>query len=300
MNLQAIAQKGRSAFEKGTKTTHQRVVCAGLLVGLGYFPVWVSSLVTSSFLGTSDLFLVPALAYLGFQGLWKQRQALNLQMADPEDRFLGYMLIFVAVVMFPFCRFDTWSQAIIWVLALAGIAISTWGMDFFKDHPLQNVLIGISAYPNFAFVTQEVGRVASPFNLLENLMAQAGGAALNLIGHTATIKGNYIFLANGGVEVLPACNGFDMAVTVATFGVVMGLFMKQPPMKTIAIAATGYILGLIFNVPRIVVLTFASVYWGKSSFDFWHGPIGGQIFSSILLTIFYYLAMWVMNQAKNP
>jgi exosortase/archaeosortase family protein len=300
MNFQAIAQKGRNAFEKGTKTTHQRIICAGLLVGLGYFPVWVYSLVKSSFIGTSDLFLVPALAYLGFQGLWQQRHTLDQQAAGPEDRFLGYMLVFTAVVAFPFCRFETWSQAVIWAIALLGIAISTWGLDFLKAYPLQCGLIGVSAYPNFAFVTQEVGRVVSPHNFLENLMAQSGGMMLGLIGHPATIKGNYIYLASGGgVEVLPACNGFDMAVTVATFGLVMGLFMKQPLTKAIAIAVAGYVLGLLFNVPRIVVLTFASVYWGKPSFDFWHGPIGGQIFSSILLTIFYYVAMGVMNSSNR-
>lgn len=30
-------------------------------------------------------------------------------------------------------------------------------------------------------------------------------------------------------------------------------------------------LALVFNIPRIMLLTLASVYWGKERFNFWHG-----------------------------
>jgi exosortase/archaeosortase family protein len=301
MNIQAIGEKGRIALQKSIKTPHRRVICCGLLVGLAYFPVWLSSLISNALNeGTSDLFLVPGMAYLGFQGVWQQRQILDQQTASPEDRFLGYLLIFAAVLAFPFCRFDTWSQAVVWVLALAGIACSTWGLGFLKDYPLQCGLIIIGTYPNFVFVAEEFGRVALAHNALENWMAQAGGTALVWLGHHATVKENYIFLANGGVEVKSACNGLDMAVTVAAFGFLMSLFMKQPMARTIAIGIMGLLLGLLFNVPRIMVMTFASVYWGKASFEFWHGSIGGQIFSTILLTVFYYIAMALMKPPKQP
>ena len=41
----------------------------------------------------------------------------------------------------------------------------------------------------------------------------------------------------------------------------------------------GIVLALAFNVPRIVLMTLAVVYWGKDAFEFWHGAWGGQIFS---------------------
>ncbi|HEY9880475.1 MAG TPA: archaeosortase/exosortase family protein, partial [Leptolyngbyaceae cyanobacterium] len=77
---------------------------------------------------------------------------------------------------------------------------------------------------------------------------------------------------------------------------IMGLFYKQRWYNTLAIMTMGIILALIFNIPRIMLLAIASVYWGKDAFKFWHGPWGGQIFASVLFTVFYYAVMALINR----
>ena len=53
----------------------------------------------------------------------------------------------------------------------------------------------------------------------------------------------------------------------------------------------GIVLALAFNVPRIVLMTLAVVYWGKDAFEFWYGAWGGQIFSAIVMTTYYQIIM---------
>jgi len=59
------------------------------------------------------------------------------------------------------------------------------------------------------------------------------------------------------------------------------------------------VLALIFNVPRIMLLAIAAVYWGETSFKFWHGPWGGQMFSGVLFTVYYYAVMGLANRTTG-
>lgn len=131
-------------------------------------------------------------------------------------------------------------------------------------------------------------------------MAWLGGNALSMIGQPVSVQGPFLSLSSTmnpekAVEVASGCSGFDMAFPIAGFAFIMGMFFKQSWRKTFALMAIGVVLALAFNVPRIMLLAFAVVYWGKDSFEFWHGPIGGQIFSMIMLTAYYYIAMAIIN-----
>ncbi|HTL88448.1 MAG TPA: archaeosortase/exosortase family protein, partial [Leptolyngbya sp.] len=55
----------------------------------------------------------------------------------------------------------------------------------------------------------------------------------------------------------------------------------------IQLIAIGIGLALTLNVLRISVMVLAAVYWGEAAFEFWHGTIGGQIFSGVLFTLYY-------------
>ncbi|MBM0741358.1 archaeosortase/exosortase family protein [Phormidium sp. CLA17] len=139
---------------------------------------------------------------------------------------------------------------------------------------------------------------------LEHGMAWASGLALRAIEQPVTVEGSILSLsttieAKKVVEVASGCSGFDMAFVLAGVGVIMGLFFKRSWSKIVALVAAGVFLALVFNVPRIMLLVFAVVYWGKDSFEFWHGAIGGQIFASILLTAYYYLAMAMLRKSAS-
>ncbi len=137
-----------------------------------------------------------------------------------------------------------------------------------------------------------------PYNLLERLMAWGGGLGLKAIGQPVKFMNDVITLPGGSVRVDWGCNGFDMALNVAVAGLLIGLFFRQRRLQILLMVGLGIILALLFNVPRIMLLAMSDAYWGQVVFGFWHGFWGGQIFSALLFTTYYYVVMAIIK--RNP
>lgn len=283
--------------QRCTKSLHGWLVLLGLSVGLWYLPTWIGGLVDRGPQSTDGFTLSACFVGLAFYLLWQQHKQLSRLKATEEDRLLGYIFILCGAVLFPFCRFAIWPQALLWLLVLSGIAISAWGIEFFNQHKLLFASMVATVYPQPGVTAQLVWQAMTPYQFLERLMAQAGAIALRLFGWQASAVQSFVTFPEGAVNVDWGCNGFDMALTMMLGGLLMGFFLRQPWLKIVGFIAIGIIAALIFNVPRVMLLAVASVYWGQGAFDFWHGPWGGQIFSGVLFTAYYYAVMW-MTRAK--
>jgi exosortase len=174
-----------------------------------------------------------------------------------------------------------------------------WGWGFFQQFPFPSFLIAVGLFPRTTIMVETLWQTLTPPHLLENLMAWAGSWGLKAIGHPAVAEGRFIALSQGAVEVAYGCNGLYMAATMAIAGLVLGLFLKQSGWKIAIMMVIGALLAFVFNIPRIMLMTLAAVYWGKWWFDFWHGSWGGQIFVTILFTIYYYAVMAMVKQRSN-
>ena len=104
----------------------------------------------------------------------------------------------------------------------------------------------------------------------------------------------------GTVEVAWRCNGFNMAVAMAVTGLLLGIFFKRTRFQIARLMVMGAVVGLVFNVPRVMLMAMAYAYWGNWWFDFWHGSWGAQIFVGLLFTVYYYVAMAMLNRHKRP
>lgn len=298
--MATVLQTAHTLLREQLKTTHGRIILAGLLVGLCYFPVWLTGLITRANQGSSGLPLMTAMVFLGLQELWKHRKELARTTPSEEDRLLGHILILSGVVLFPFCRFEIWSQAMIWLVILGGIACSCWGVSFFRKYPLVTLLFLLSVYPKPGLMARILWQTFTPPNLLENFMAWSSSLALQALGQPAFSEGAIVRLQDdGAVEVAWGCNGFNMAFPMAAAGLLLGIFLKQGRLKTVGFVVIGVILALLFNIPRIMLLAVAFVYWGQDHFDFWHSHWGGQIFSAVLFTVYYYLTMWLASFSRH-
>lgn len=296
MNQQKIQRGIVHLARLSIRTPHHQIVTFGLLMGLLYLPDFLRELGKATLGGSTNLFFNFGFLYLGVDRLWRNRTSLAKVLPTDEERLTGYLIIFSSAALMPFCLSSISLRALLWAVILIGIAYSSWGIAFLKTYYLASVLILLSFYPNWIYLLAEVWRLATPPEYLEKLMAWVGGLALHAIGQPAIVKGIMIELPTGAVQVGYGCNGFEMAVTVGAASLLLGLWYKQSRLNIVAMVAVGIGLALIFNIPRIMLLTIASVYWGKDSFEFWHGAWGGQIFSTILFTVYYYTVMWIMNQ----
>ena len=282
------------------KTTHGRLLLGGLLVELCYFPVWLTDLVVRSHQGSTGLVLVAGVLYLAFRDLWKRRQQLAELQAAEEDQLIGHILLGAAIVLFPFCRFALWSQAVIGLLVLIGIACSSWGIGFFWKYPLPSLLIPLSLYPRPGVAIKLIWLSITPSNqLLESTMAWAGSLALHTIGQPAQASGTVILLHESATRIDWGCSGFNMAFAMGVTGLLMGLFFEQSCIKTIGLIVAGIVLALLLNVVRIALVTIALAYWGKDWFNFWHGSWGAQIFVGILFTFYYYTVVPILKKQKQ-
>lgn len=290
--LTPLPQTGLSLIRQALGSWQGRFVLAGLAVGLVYLPAWLPQLVVRAAQGSAGLPLILAALFLGARQLWVNRRAINEMQASEEDQVMGRMLIIASLALLPFFRFAIWPQAILWLLALAGIALSSWGLSFFWRYPLAPLLVAITVYPKPGVFARLVWEALTPYQFLERIMAQAGAVALRWVGQPAVVEGTIVAIPPAGaVDVDWGCNGFNMAFTMAAAGLIMGLFLKQRWPGVLAIMVIGAILALLFNVPRIMLLAFAAIHWGEASFKFWHGHWGGQIFSGVLFTVYYYAVM---------
>lgn len=295
-NWQRVQNHLRWLLNQSIQTPHSRIVTCGFLVGLVYLPLWIAILIRSTILGASTPILNVAFGYLGLEKLWQKRREIIGLTATEEEQLVGYAFILGGAIAFFFCYESISMQTLLIVVIAVGMAYSTWGMPFFKQYWPWISLVLLSLYPDWVFLSNAIREVITPPQMFEELMAWSGSLVLQAMGYPATRRGTYLSLPQGSVEVASGCSGFDMAFLIVGASIALGLFLRQKWGKIALVAFLGAMLALILNIPRIVLLTFASVYWGKQSFEFWHGPIGGQIFSGILLTIYYYVAMGFFTQ----
>lgn len=308
--IKKLEQAAQTQIRQEATTLHGRIVLCGLLVVFCYSVFWLGVLLLRSVHGSSSGFLQTAALVLALQLLWSRRQRLKQISVPSEDRLLGHLLILSGVVLLPVCLIATWSEpftrsliaAIVCVWILAGIACSRWGASFFSTYPLCIFLLCIGLLPKPAEISRGIWQALTPPEFLERFMTWSGAIALHAIGQPAIAEGIYISLPNGAVKVGWGCNGFDMAATMAVASFVLGLFLKQSRPKIIFLMIVGVVLALVSNIPRIVLVSIAAVYWGEYWFNFWHDSWGSQIFVSVLFTIYYYVVMGLIKRRpqKQP
>lgn len=288
----------RSLLRECVKSPHRLLITCGLLVGLIYSPFWLYDVVIGTLNGAASLLMVATTAF-GLYLLWNQHQSLAKLQAMAEDRWLGHLIIVGGIGLAPFCFFAEWSQKLVWILILVGITCSTWGVQFFKQYTVPAILVAIGFFPQPTVFGKLVWDAFLPPAALERFMAWSGGLGLQGIGQSATVTDTIISLPAGAVRVDWGCSGFDMASIVAVTGLLLGFFFKQSLPKVMLIVGLGAVLALLSNIPRIMLMAMAEAYWGKGWFEFWHGFWGGQIFSTLMMTIYYYMLMAIVHRRSN-
>jgi exosortase len=292
-------QQALDQFKRMLQTTHGRVVLLGMVAIACYFPTWGRVTWQAVSKGGSDFLINGGLIGLALRDFWQQRSLISKMDAPPEDRWMGYAILGCGLAMIPMALNSVSFQALLAAMILGSLLLSQWGVAFFIRFPGSIVMLLFAFYPDIGYLANQVWRVLTPHLVLERMTAALASSGLQGIGFKAVAQGPLLSLPQGAVEVASGCSGFDMAFTLFAVGGLMGLYYRLKKRQTWAIMAVGVALALAMNIPRVMLLAIASIHWGKASFEFWHGPIGGQIFAAILFTIFHYLVMYVVNRSGH-
>lgn len=273
------------------------LVYLGLVIGLCYFPIWLKFYLIQITTNSSGGFtLTTCFVITGGMQLWRQRHCLELLQALEVDHWLGNSLIIVGIFLFPFCRFSLWSQSLVWLLILVGIAISHWGLSFLHQYPGIVFMVTFSVYPNPGHIAATLWQTLLPAQILESAMAWATTIALQCFGQTVVVSDSLIIFPyhNHNIEIGWGCNGFDMALAMIGAGLLLGLYLRLSFHKIVQLICIGTVLALVFNIPRLTLMSLAAIYWGDNVFDFLHGSWGGQIFVVAILLSYYDFVLRMM------
>jgi exosortase len=262
----------------------------GIIASLYYWS-WGGTVLAKS--SVSLGFLALAAKYL-----WDDRKQLAPNTPILEEKALGYLLIVSGFAGFIYFYGSASFQYLSLFLILCGCAMVFWGASFFVRHFWSCLLVAIGLYPSLIFVTHKIWKLTTPPYILENLTGNLAGRALGWIGQEVTVQGRFIATGDGAVEVAPGCSGFEMAISIAAVGLLLGLFFKQKWSRIAIAIGVGVVLALLINIPRVMLLAYIVGYQDQSAFDFWHGPWGGQVFMAFLFTPYYYLAMAIFNNKR--
>ena len=288
------------AIRWSNRTNRNRIVALGLVICLCYLPTWLRFIGVALAKGSSFPILNLGFLFFGIQALLQYRKSADSLELLPEDQLLASLAVIMGGVVF-FVSLDSASfQSLGCAIAVAGMLFLSLGWGLFSSYPLKLTLLFTSIYPDLTYILNQI-RVWTTGEFMERVAASLGSLGLNLLGQSSSVDGILVFLGEGSVKVASGCSGFDMAVPIAGFAFMLGLFFHLKWTKTLLLIIVGVALALLLNIPRIMVLANAAVYWGEDSFYFWHDSWGAQVFSGILFTIYYYVAMPIIgDQVTAP
>jgi exosortase/archaeosortase family protein len=285
------------------ETKHQKILVFSGLFVLFYLVIWFFSLGQLILQGNTVPLLSIGFVAIAIQQLWKHRSRFTRFHPQEDDRLLGYASILLGLCLFAYSVGVQKSfsfQAIAIDFVILGMAWSHWGLKVFLRFPLDVSILLLGLYPNLEYLSHTVISWIAPEAWLEQFMAKASGLGLVLVGLQASSDGAYVRIPpNHSILIYPGCSGFGMALVLMGMGFLIGRMRGFSAVKILAFMTIGWALALLSNILRIMLMTVAIVNWGSSSFEFWHGPIGGQIFSSLLFTAYYYVAIGFMDFKIN-
>jgi len=269
---------------------HNRIILCGLVVGVYYYLFfWLKTLIQFLIGGSTFPLLTVTAAYLALQELWLQKNQLAKLNPATMQRRLGHSLILFGVALFPFTLNKGWSQALVWLVILVGISLSSWGLIFFKRYLRPSFLMVLSIYPGIYFLPGYILQVLNSERTMNQIKAWSVNLALHTIGYPSSVDGTWVKFPTGSVDIGWACNGFDLMVLMLVTSLLIGMAYRLKGCQTLKISFLGCSLAFIFNTARIALLAISVAYWDGQAFDFWHDGWGGQIFSAAMFTAFYYL-----------
>lgn len=285
-----------AVFKSSLRSLHNWILLLGAAFGLGaYFPTWLS--LAASVLVSGIPHLILNLLFIGLA----IRQLKQSRAIDPviEDQWLGSSLVLGGLAIFYVYYPAVTPQALGCMIILFGGVLSYQGLKFLRRQWFAIALLAISLHPNLERVARHLWSIFAPPKALAEFMAWGGSWVLRAIGQPVTLQHEFVILPAGSVEVAPGCDGFEMSFVIAIAAVIIGLAFRVRSRTLLQLITIGIAFALTLNIFRIAVMVLAAVYWGKAAFEFWHGAIGGQIFSGILFTLYYYAIQPILPLSKK-
>lgn len=136
------------------------------------------------------------------------------------------------------------------------------------------------------FLIPEVS-LAEPLDELFNVSLAAAKLATLLLwylGFDVIRQGVIIYLPDGAIEVYTGCSGLNVMLLLLRLAVILLLGFSLPHGRQWLPIAAAIVIALVVSSVRVAVM--AVVVSDASAFEYWHGPQGGELFSTAAILLF--------------
>jgi exosortase/archaeosortase family protein len=255
------------------------------IVGLFYFPMWLGSILGSFKSDPTFSCLVMAAAGLGGHRVWRDRTQLSLLSPSALAYYIGFILIGCGLGASVYNLNSISWRALGWGLVLIGTALICWGFDVFKRFRIETGLILMSVHPGLNVLISSLWAHFWGYPT-EAFTAWSSSLILKGLGHNVEVVGNTLRLIHTDVMIGYACSAFDSGLTLATTGLLVGIYLHQSSARILKTVPLGIAMAFGLNAVRLALLAIIANQGNDNMFDFWHGGLGSQIYPLLLFTLY--------------
>ncbi len=245
-----------------------------ILIGLyaPVFPVWLDDLWHDP--NYSHVFIVPIIS--GFV-IWQRRRVLAAVPIQGSWRGVPLILAGVAALIVGDIGAETFLMRSSLIVILAGLVLFHFGSAMLRAlaFPLGFVLFMVPM-PGIIFYATTAR--------LQNLAAESGAWALDLLGVPILLDGNIIHLSRITLGVTEACSGIRSLITLVALGVAWAYLMLPRFWMQVVLVASVLPITIGSNAGRIVMTGLVGRWFGiEYAEGFFHYVSGWLVFVLALL-----------------
>jgi cyanoexosortase A len=224
--------------------------------------------------------------------LWKKRNSLKLESSMVASG-LGVLLLFLMTFKgLSIFWFEPYFIRIATLGAAIGLALIASGFKGLKQYGSEFFVVLLLCVPSSMIFARALQAID-----ITTLTAKFSNLILWYLGFQSSRQGAFIYLPNGGVEILVYCTGLASSLALLRLAFLcMILFLKSWKSKLI-IGVGAILIGFFLGAFRVILM--ALIVADKPNFEFWHGHTGSQVFSTIGILVFGLLANYLITKADT-
>jgi cyanoexosortase A len=228
----------------------------------------------------SELFATCLLFWIAAGSLiWDRYQTLNLE-SNLFASVLGAVIVIGMITRASLSPDSVSSACALPLVAGLGTGLLASGFKGLRQYWREFIIFGLLAvYPLLRLTLEAID--------LSEITAKAASFMLWYSGFPVQLKGVFLYLPKGSVQVYGACSGIQSILQLLSISVLFLLmFPVRSHIQKVLCVVAAVIIGFVVNALRVALMAILNNTGNKNAFYYWHEGQGSLIFSAIAVLVF--------------
>lgn len=223
--------------------------------------------------------------------LWRKRNILNLE-SGMLSSFIGFLLItLVLLKSISLFGFESSFLKLAPLLVALGVCLLASGFKGLKQYWQELLFVLLVCLPE-GLLAQTI----EEFFKISKLTAQFAAFLLWYLGFEVSCQGANVIVTSGYVFVDTSCTGISTALLLLKLSVLFILMFSSDWRNKISVFVGAIFIAFVTSGIRAALMV--AVVSNQEVFNYWHGPEGNQIFSTISILSFGLLCRHLLQLNK--